>query len=84
MAYEEKQVSLLAPGANAGQKVVAEIPLLLIEIDPEGAPRKRRFVVAGEDQVVEAENLVYVGTVSSQAAKGALFHMFEEVAPKPE
>lgn len=68
--------SLLVQG---GKKVVEEIGMLLVEVDPTAVPRKRHFFVISQNQAIEStKKLVYRGTTQTPHS-GLMFHLFEEV-----
>ena len=79
MGYEKKKIAIAMPGMQPGQEVVEELPTLLVEIDPDGPFRKRKFLVVPEGIGLEADKLVYLGTTLSRVGNGVFVHLWEEI-----
>lgn len=71
------------PGLKPGQQMMEEIPVLLVEVDPDAPTRRRYLAVVATDEVLEAEGeFVYRATAGSRA--GVAFHIFEGLDVKED
>lgn len=77
LAYEEV-ASRIVSAENAGKPAFREVMNVLFECTIEQAEttQKRSFVIAKHGEVVEAENVSYIGSAPS-AQTGKLLHVFE-------
>ena len=62
-----------------GQEILEEIVLILFEIDPTSKPRKRKFFIVRQDQVIESTYLIEYRGTTQMPQSGGLFHLFEEI-----
>lgn len=80
MGYSRKQTAI-ADLSGREQQVVEEIPLLMVEVDPDEEKVTRKFFVVPHGKAIESEmKLLYRGTTQTGMGQGPLFHLFEEEA----
>ncbi len=70
--------------AAPNQRVMREVAILLVEVDPDHmVAHKRKFTLIDTTQAVESDDeLKYIGSVFSNIPGNGPFHLFEEV-PRP-
>jgi hypothetical protein len=79
MGHREVKTLLAQPGVPQGQRMMEEVPTIVVEVDPDETADLRKFVVVEMGQAVEAWKLIYIGSTMSQAGGGTMFHLFEEI-----
>jgi len=83
MGVEEQKVlsGLQIPNLMPGQKVLREIPILFVEMDPDSPTVKRKFKIAEMEQPVD-DSYQYVASVPAHAPMGVFWlHLFEQSFP---
>ncbi len=77
-AYAVEKRSLVSP---TGEKVMRELPFVIMEVDPDQPEQSRSFAVVNEGQIIAADkNLEFRGSAMSQINGGTPFFLFEEVS----
>jgi hypothetical protein len=83
MGVEEQKVlvGLQVPNLPPGQKVLREIPIIFVEMDPDAPVVKRTFKVVQTGEPLD-DSYQYVSSVLARSPAGMFwFHLFEQSFP---